>query len=59
LDVLVIDASLYAAQTERSESESAPRLSLLALCKALGGGWKAATAHSQGDPAAPHGRSPG
>ncbi|KUG29367.1 rnd efflux system, outer membrane lipoprotein cmec [hydrocarbon metagenome] len=48
LDVLVIDASLYAAQTELSQSEAALRVSLVSLYKALGGGWKAA-----GDPARP------
>jgi len=53
LDVLVIEASLYTAQTELSESESALRLSLVALYKALGGGWKAATAHSEGVAATP------
>lgn len=42
LDVLVIDASLYAAQTELSQSEAALRVSLVSLYKALGGGWKAA-----------------
>ncbi|MEF3698754.1 efflux transporter outer membrane subunit [Desulfolutivibrio sp.] len=43
LDVLVIDASLYAAQTELSQSEAALRVSLVSLYKALGGGWKAAS----------------
>ncbi len=43
LDVLVIDAALYAAQTELSQSEAALRVSLVSLYKALGGGWKAAS----------------
>ncbi|NDY57710.1 efflux transporter outer membrane subunit [Desulfovibrio sulfodismutans] len=43
LDVLVIDAALYAAQTDLSQSEAALRVSLVSLYKALGGGWKAAS----------------
>lgn len=49
LDVLESERSLFASESQLDQSEAAVSANLVALYKALGGGWEIADAHEPGD----------